>query len=112
MLGNTCMFFTTFYIPIYFQFTRNDSSLMAAVRLLPYLLLDTETVDLARWRRRGKISHEQRTSYSHEDTGHETFYIPIYFQFTRNDSSLMAAVRLLPYLLFTIAFKSRLPSRY
>ncbi|KAK2809251.1 hypothetical protein FQN49_008636 [Arthroderma sp. PD_2] len=36
---NTCMFFTTFYIPIYFQFTRNDTSLMAAVRLLPYLLL-------------------------------------------------------------------------
>ncbi|KAJ6018014.1 hypothetical protein N7451_001393 [Penicillium sp. IBT 35674x] len=28
--ANTCMFFTTFYIPIYFQFTRNDTSLMAA----------------------------------------------------------------------------------
>lgn len=33
------MFFTTFYIPIYFQFTRNDDSLMAAVRLLPYLIV-------------------------------------------------------------------------
>ncbi|KAI1162627.1 major facilitator superfamily domain-containing protein [Nemania serpens] len=37
--ANVGLFFTTFYIPIYFQFTRNDSSLMAAVRLLPYLLL-------------------------------------------------------------------------
>lgn len=44
--ANTCMFFTTFYIPIYFQFTRNDSSLMAAVRLLPYLLF-TITFNLA-----------------------------------------------------------------
>ncbi|KAJ5892903.1 hypothetical protein N7504_009594 [Penicillium tannophilum] len=43
---NTCMFFTTFYIPIYFQFTRNDTSLMAAVRLLPYLLF-TITFNLA-----------------------------------------------------------------
>jgi MFS family permease len=44
--ANTCMFFTTFYIPIYFQFTRHDSSLMAAVRLLPYLLF-TITFNLA-----------------------------------------------------------------
>jgi MFS family permease len=44
--ANTCMFFTTFYIPIYFQFTRNDTSLMAAVRLLPYLLF-TITFNLA-----------------------------------------------------------------
>ncbi|KAJ6151652.1 hypothetical protein N7470_007249 [Penicillium chermesinum] len=44
--ANTCMFFTTFYIPIYFQFTRNDSSLMAAVRLLPILLF-TITFNLA-----------------------------------------------------------------
>ncbi|PGH28822.1 hypothetical protein GX50_08434 [[Emmonsia] crescens] len=36
--ANTCVFFTMFYIPIYFQFTRNDTSLMAAVRLLPYLM--------------------------------------------------------------------------
>ncbi|RDW78580.1 uncharacterized protein DSM5745_05432 [Aspergillus mulundensis] len=44
--ANTGMFFTTYYIPIYFQFTQNDSSLMAAVRLLPYLLV-TITCNLA-----------------------------------------------------------------
>ncbi|PWY81738.1 MFS general substrate transporter [Aspergillus sclerotioniger CBS 115572] len=44
--ANTAMFFTAFYIPIYFQFTRNDTSLMAAVRLLPYLLV-TITTNLA-----------------------------------------------------------------
>ena len=44
--ANTCMFFTTYYTPIYFQFTRNDTSLMAAVRLLPYLLF-TITFNLA-----------------------------------------------------------------
>ncbi|KAI4859952.1 MFS general substrate transporter [Hypoxylon rubiginosum] len=33
-----------------------------------------------------------------------TYYIPIYFQFVNNDSSLMAAVRLLPFLLLAIAF--------
>lgn len=44
--ANTGLFFTTFYIPIYFQFTQNDSSLMAAVRLLPYLLV-TITFNLA-----------------------------------------------------------------
>lgn len=37
--ANTGMFFTVYYIPIYFQFTQNDSSLTAAVRLLPYLLV-------------------------------------------------------------------------
>ncbi|KAK4235418.1 major facilitator superfamily domain-containing protein [Achaetomium macrosporum] len=37
--ANAAMFFTTFYIPIYFQFTQNDDSLMAAVRLLPFLLV-------------------------------------------------------------------------
>ena len=37
--ANAAMFFTTFYIPVYFQFTQNDDSLMAAVRLLPYLLV-------------------------------------------------------------------------
>ncbi|PYH92664.1 MFS general substrate transporter [Aspergillus ellipticus CBS 707.79] len=35
-----------------------------------------------------------------------TFYIPIYFQFTQNDSSLMAAVRLLPFLLILVAVNS------
>lgn len=33
-----------------------------------------------------------------------TYYIPLYFQFVQNDSALMAAVRLLPYLTFTIVF--------
>ena len=40
------MFFTTYYTPIYFQFTQNNTSLMAAVQLLPYLLL-TITFNLA-----------------------------------------------------------------
>ncbi|KAL2866905.1 major facilitator superfamily domain-containing protein [Aspergillus lucknowensis] len=44
--ANSAMFFSTFYIPVYFQFTRDDSSLMAAVRLLPYLLV-TITFNLA-----------------------------------------------------------------
>lgn len=44
--ANTAMFFTTFYIPVYFQFAQNDTSLMAAVRLLPYLLV-TITFNLA-----------------------------------------------------------------
>ncbi|RYP61547.1 hypothetical protein DL769_007647 [Monosporascus sp. CRB-8-3] len=33
-----------------------------------------------------------------------TFYIPLYFQFVNNDTPLMAAVRLLPFLLLTIVF--------
>ncbi|KAI1132293.1 major facilitator superfamily domain-containing protein [Nemania abortiva] len=44
--ANVGLFFTTFYIPIYFQFTRGDTSLTAAVRLLPYLLF-TISVNLA-----------------------------------------------------------------
>lgn len=44
--ANAAMFFTSFYIPVYFQFAQNDSSLMAAVRLLPYLLF-TITFNLA-----------------------------------------------------------------
>lgn len=47
--ANTGMFFTTFYIPIYFQFTQNDSSLMAAVRLLPYLLVTITCNLVAGW---------------------------------------------------------------
>jgi len=35
----TAMYVTTFYIPVYFQFVNNDSPLMAAVRLLPLLLV-------------------------------------------------------------------------
>ncbi|KAL4740427.1 major facilitator superfamily domain-containing protein [Aspergillus similis] len=44
--ANTGMLFTAYYIPIYFHFTQNDSSLMAALRLLPYLLV-TITCNLA-----------------------------------------------------------------
>ncbi|OJJ06778.1 hypothetical protein ASPVEDRAFT_56320 [Aspergillus versicolor CBS 583.65] len=44
--ANTAMFFTTFYIPVHFQFAQNDTSLIAAVRLLPYLLV-TITFNLA-----------------------------------------------------------------
>lgn len=47
--ANTGMFFTTYYIPIYFQFTQNDSSLMAAVRLLPYLLITITCNLVAGW---------------------------------------------------------------
>ncbi|KAI5919055.1 major facilitator superfamily domain-containing protein [Camillea tinctor] len=44
--ANVGMFFTAFYTPVYFQFAQNDSSLMAAVRLLPFLLV-TITFNLA-----------------------------------------------------------------
>ncbi|KAH9895524.1 major facilitator superfamily domain-containing protein [Xylariomycetidae sp. FL2044] len=37
--ANASMFFTMFYIPIYFQFVQNDSSIMAAVRLLPFVIV-------------------------------------------------------------------------
>lgn len=47
--ANTGMFFTTYYIPIYFQFTQSDSSLMAAVRLLPYLLITITCNLVAGW---------------------------------------------------------------
>ncbi|KAI0136894.1 major facilitator superfamily domain-containing protein [Xylariales sp. AK1849] len=35
----TAAFVATFYIPLYFQFVQNDTPLMAAVRLLPFLLV-------------------------------------------------------------------------
>ncbi|MCJ1233888.1 hypothetical protein MMC14_001846 [Varicellaria rhodocarpa] len=35
----TAMYVTTFYVPVYFQFVNDDSPLMAAVRLLPLLLV-------------------------------------------------------------------------
>lgn len=42
-IGTSCsistLFVVTYYIPIYFQFVLNDSALMAAVRLLPFLLV-------------------------------------------------------------------------
>jgi predicted MFS family arabinose efflux permease len=37
--STTALFVTTYYIPTYFQFVQNDSPLMAAVRLLPFLLI-------------------------------------------------------------------------
>ncbi|KAK6832902.1 hypothetical protein PG987_007596 [Apiospora arundinis] len=43
---NTALYVTTYYIPIYFKFVNEDSPLMAAVRLLP-LLLVTIAVNLA-----------------------------------------------------------------
>lgn len=40
------LFLTIYYIPVYFQFVKNDSAIMAAVRLLPYVILAV-TVNLA-----------------------------------------------------------------
>jgi MFS family permease len=42
----TTLFVPIFYIPLYFQFVQNDTALMAAVRLLPFLLI-LITVNLA-----------------------------------------------------------------
>ncbi|RYP37445.1 hypothetical protein DL767_002918 [Monosporascus sp. MG133] len=42
----TALFMTTYYIPIYFQFVQNDTTLMAALGLLPFLLV-TVSVNLA-----------------------------------------------------------------
>lgn len=42
----TALFVTTYYIPVYFQFVSGDTPLMAAVRLLPFLLI-TISVNLA-----------------------------------------------------------------
>ncbi|KAL6693977.1 major facilitator superfamily domain-containing protein [Trichoderma pleuroticola] len=36
-----------------------------------------------------------------------TYFIPIYFQFVRNDTALKASVRLLPFLLVAVAFNLR-----
>lgn len=36
--GTTAMFVVVYYIPIYFQFVHNDEALMAAVRLLPFIV--------------------------------------------------------------------------
>lgn len=52
-IGTSCSitgsFIGTFYIPIYFQFINNDSPLMAAVRLLPFLILTIVFNQLAGW---------------------------------------------------------------
>lgn len=36
--GFVCIFVPTYYIPLYFQFTRGDTALKAAVRLLPFII--------------------------------------------------------------------------
>ena len=41
---NTAAFIPIYYIPIYFQFTRGDTALMSAVRLLPLIFLLSATV--------------------------------------------------------------------
>ncbi|PGG97620.1 hypothetical protein GX51_07252 [Blastomyces parvus] len=37
--GTTTLFVVVYYIPIYFQFVNNDKALMAAVRLLPFIVI-------------------------------------------------------------------------
>lgn len=37
--GTTTLFVVVYYIPIYFQFVNNDAALMAAVRLLPFIVI-------------------------------------------------------------------------
>ncbi|OTA70005.1 MFS general substrate transporter [Hypoxylon sp. EC38] len=37
--GTTALFVVVYYIPIYFQFVNNDQALMAAVRLLPFVVV-------------------------------------------------------------------------
>ncbi|KAK7915287.1 hypothetical protein PG985_012990 [Apiospora marii] len=37
--GSTTLFVVVYYIPIYFQFVNNDAALMAAVRLLPFVVV-------------------------------------------------------------------------
>ncbi|RVX75729.1 hypothetical protein B0A52_00085 [Exophiala mesophila] len=37
--SSTSLFVVVYFIPIYFQFVNNDSALMAAVRLLPYVVI-------------------------------------------------------------------------
>lgn len=39
----TTMFVPTYYIPVYFQFVQNDTALIAAVRLLPFVLVAITT---------------------------------------------------------------------
>ncbi|KIH86272.1 hypothetical protein SPBR_08884 [Sporothrix brasiliensis 5110] len=39
----TTMFIPTYYIPVYFQFVQNDSALITAVRLLPFVLVAITT---------------------------------------------------------------------
>ncbi|KAI0465724.1 MFS general substrate transporter [Xylaria cf. heliscus] len=39
----TTLFVSIFYVPLYFEFVHNDSSLTAAVRLLPFVIVTTTT---------------------------------------------------------------------
>ena len=41
---NACVFVAIYYIPIYFQFTRQDSALDSAVRLLPLIFMLSSTI--------------------------------------------------------------------
>ncbi|KAI1456965.1 MFS general substrate transporter [Annulohypoxylon moriforme] len=43
--GTTALFVVVYYIPIYFQFVNDDQALMAAVRLLPFVIVSV-TVNL------------------------------------------------------------------
>ncbi|EKG09516.1 Major facilitator superfamily [Macrophomina phaseolina MS6] len=43
--GTTTLFVVVYYLPIYFQFVNNDEALMAAVRLLPFVVIGV-TVNL------------------------------------------------------------------
>ncbi len=42
--GYAACFIPIFYIPIYFQFTRGDTALQSAVRLLPYIMFLSSTI--------------------------------------------------------------------
>lgn len=42
--GNAAMFIPLFYLPVYFQFSRGDSALEAAVRMLPFITLLCATI--------------------------------------------------------------------
>ena len=44
--GTTTLYVVVYYIPIYFQFVNNDQALMAAVRLLPFIVIAV-TINLA-----------------------------------------------------------------
>lgn len=53
---NTAGFIGIFYIPVYFQFTRGDSALDAAVRLLPLIIVMSATI-LANGHFMGKLGY-------------------------------------------------------
>jgi MFS family permease len=53
---NTAGFIPIFYIPVYFQFSRNDTALEAAVRLLPLIMVLSATI-LANGYLMGKLGY-------------------------------------------------------